>query len=325
MGVMMLRRIVLGVTLVLALALLPAGVIAQTYPSKTVTMVVPYSAGGGTDTLTRIFAKKLSERWGQSVVVENRPGADSAIGTAVVAHAPADGYHLLLVLPSLPINASLKLKLPFDSVRDFAPITNLASSSWTFVVNPQVAANSLSELIALAKSQPGKLSIGVSDPQSRLAAELFMRQAGVKLTVVPYKGGSQMAADLLGGHLQVGLATVPTIFQHYKSGAIRVLAVSSAKRAASMPNIPTAAEAGLPNYEVTVWYGLCAPAGTPKEILDTIQRAITEVASQPDVKARLSDLSAEFVPNSTEEFAAFTRSEFEKYARIIKDAGIQPE
>lgn len=298
---------------------------ADPYPSRTVTIVVPYTPGGGTDSIARLFASKLSERWGQSVVVENRPGADSVIGSAQVARSPADGYQLLVILPAHPINASLKAQLPFDPQKDIVPVTMLAASSWTIVVNPQVPARNLKELIALAKAQPGKLSVAVSDPQSRLGAELLMKTAGIQMTIVPYKGGSQSAADILAGHVPVGIGSVPSIAQHYKSGAIRALAVTGQRRSASLPDIPTVAEAGLEGFEMEIWYALAARAGTPQETLDTIATAVNEIAKMPDVRARLTELSAEPRAYSQAQFAKFVDGEFTKYASIVKSAGIKPE
>ena len=298
---------------------------AEPYPNRAVTIVVPYTPGGGTDSIARLYAQKLSERWNQSVVVENRPGADSVIGSAQVARSPADGYQLLMILPAHPINASLKAQLPFDPQKDLVPIAMLAASSWTIVVNPQVPAKNLKELIAMARAQPGKLSVAVSDPQSRLGAELFMKVAGIQWTIVPYKGGSQAAADILAGHVPVGVGSVPSIAQHYKSGAIRALAVTGQKRSASLPDIPTVAEAGVDGFEMEIWYALAARAGTPQETLDTIATAINEIAKMPDVQARLTELSAEPRAYTQAQFARFVDGEFDKYRSIVKTAGIKPE
>jgi tripartite-type tricarboxylate transporter receptor subunit TctC len=193
------------------------------------------------------------------------------------------------------------------------------------VVNPTVPANNIKELIALAKAQPGKLSFGSSEPSSRLAGELFKSQASIDLLHVPYKGGAQIMIDLLGGHIQIGFTSVLTVLQHYKSGKLRVLGVGSASRSPSMPDIPTVIEAGLPGYETSAWYGLYAPAGTPKDVVTKIQREIARISTQPDIKERLSQLGAEPVASSPDDFAAFTKSEMAKYAKVVKDAGIRPE
>lgn len=298
---------------------------AQPYPSKPIRIMVPYAPAGGTDILARLFAQKLGESWGQSVIVENRPGADGLIGTEIVARSPADGYNLVLVVAAHVINPSLKAKMPFDVLKDFAAVTLVAESPWVVVVNPGVKANNIKEFIALAKAQPGTLSFGSSEPSSRLAGELFKSLAGVNLLHIPYKGGSQIMTDMLGGHIQVGFTSVLTVLQHHKSGALRVLGVSGNKRSASIPEVPTVIEAGLPGYETSAWYGMYAPAGTPPEITRKIQQEIARIATLPEVKARLLQLGAEPVASTPEEFAAFTRSELSKYARIIKDAGIQPD
>ena len=309
----------------LALSLSLPAAHAQTYPSKPVRLMVPYAPGGGTDILARLFAQKLTEAWGQSVVVENRPGADGVIGSEVIMGAPPDGHHLMLVVAAHVINPFVKTKVPFDVIRDFAPVTLVAASPWVVVVNPSVPANSIRELIALAKAQPGKLSFGSSEPSSRLAGEQFKVQAGVNLLHVPYKGGSQIMVDLLGGHIQVGFTSVLTVLQHYKSGKLRVLGVGSKARSPSMPDIPTVVEGGLPGYETSAWYGMYAPPGTPPDVLNKIQREIARIVRLPDVNERLVQLGAVPVANTPEEFLAFTKAEHAKYGKLVKDAGMQPE
>ena len=314
----------LGLTLAVFALLAPAAQ-AQTYPTKPIRILVPSAPAGGTDILARLFAQKLGESWGQTVLVENRPGADGMIGTEIVARSPPDGYNLALVVAAHVINPSLRTKMPFDVLKDFTAVTLVAESPWVVVVNPGVKANNIKEFIALAKAQPGTLSFGSSEPSSRLAGELFKSLAGVNLLHIPYKGGSQIMTDMLGAHIQVGFTSVLTVLQHHKSGALRVLGVSGKKRVASMPEVPTVIEAGLPGYETSAWYGLYAPAGMPAEITQKIQKEIARIATLPDVKARLLQLGAEPVASTPESFAAFTQSEFTKYAKIIKDAGIQPD
>jgi tripartite-type tricarboxylate transporter receptor subunit TctC len=315
----------------LSLALAMCGLLAttahaqQTYPNKPIRILVPYAPAGGTDILARLFAQKLGESWGQSVIVENRPGADGLIGTEIVARSAPDGYNLVLVVAAHVINPSLKTKMPFDILKDFAAVSLVAESPWVVVVNPSVKANTVKELIALAKSQPGMLSFGSSEPSSRLAGELFKSLADVNLLHVPYKGGSQIMTDMLGGHIQVGFTSVLTVLQHHKSGALRVLGVSGKKRAASMPEVQTVTEAGLPGYDTSAWYGMYAPAGTPPEITHKIRKEIARIAALPEVKARLMQLGAEPVASTPEEFTEFTRSEAAKYAQLIKAAGIQPD
>ncbi|MBL8381548.1 MAG: tripartite tricarboxylate transporter substrate binding protein [Burkholderiales bacterium] len=308
----------------LAGALAAAPALAQ-YPAKSVRVMVPYAPGGGTDILARLFAQKLTEAWGQSVVVENRPGADGVIGSEVIMTSPPDGHNLMLVVAAHVINPFVKSKVPFDVVRDFTPVTLVAASPWVVVVNPAVPAASVKELIAHAKANPGKLSFGSSEPSSRLAGEQFKQQAGINLLHVPYKGGSQIMTDLLGGHIQVGFTSVLTVLQHYKSGKLRVLGVGGRVRSPSMPDIPTVIEGGLPGYETSAWYGMYGPAGMPADVTARIQREIARIVRLPDVAERLTQLGAIAVANTPEEFAAFTRAEHAKYGRLVKDAGMQPE
>jgi len=309
----------------LALALLVPVAQAQTFPNKSIRIMVPYATGGGTDILARLFAQKLTESWGQSVVVENRPGGDGIIGSEVIARSPPDGYNLVLVVAAHVINPSLKKNMPFDIFKDFTPITEVAASPWVVVVSPNVPAKSIKELIALAKAQPGKLSFGSSEPSSRLAGEQFKELASIDLLHVPYKGGSQIMTDLLGGHIQVGFTSVLTVLQHYKSGKLIVLGVGGKNRSPSMPDIPTVVEAGLPGYETSAWYGLYGPAGMPRDVVDKIQKEIARISALPDVRERLLQLGAEPVANTPAEFAAFTQAEYDKFVKIIKKAGIQPD
>ncbi len=316
-----LRHVLAG----LALALLSPLALAQAYPAKPVRLIVPYATGGGTDILARLFAQKLGEAWNQSVVVENKPGADGIIGSEQVAQSPPDGHTLMLVVAAHVINPSVKAKVPFDVIKDFTPVTLVAQSPWVVVVNPAVPANSIKELVALAKAQPGKLSFGSSEPSSRLAGEQFKALAGVDLLHVPYKGGSQIMTDMLGGHIQVGFTSVLTVLQHYKSGKLRVLAVSGGVRSPSMPDIPTVGEAGLAGYDPTAWYGMYASPGTPKEVVAKIQREIARIAQLPEVRERLLQLGALPVASTPEEFAAFTRAEHAKFAKLVATAGIKPD
>lgn len=309
----------------LALGLVATGAGAQQYPTKPVRLMVPYAPGGGTDILARLFAQKLTEAWGQTVLVENRPGADGVIGSEAIVNSPPDGHNLVLVVAAHLINPFVKSKLPFDVVKDFTPVTLVSASPWVVVVNPAVPASNIRELIALAKAQPGKLTFGSSEPSSRLAGEQFKAQAGVNLLHVAYKGGSQIMTDLLGGHIQVGFTSVLTVLQHYKSGKLRVLGVGGRNRSPSMPDIPTVIEGGLPGYETSAWYGLYGPPNMPADITNKIQREIARIAKLPDVRDRLTQLGAEPVANTPEEFAAFGRSEYAKFERLVREAGMKPE
>lgn len=310
-------------------ACLAAGLIgsiaAQTFPIRPVRIVVPYAAGGGTDIISRQLAQKLSEVWGQSVVVENRPGANGIVGTDVVLKSPPDGHNLVVVVGAHVINGSLQKTMPFDPVNDVSAVTLLATSPWVVVITPSVPANTLREFIAHAKANPAKLRFGSSEPSSRLAGEQFKQQAGVDLTHVPYKGGSMIMTDMLGGHIEAGFTSTLTVLQHYKSGKLRVLAVAGRTRHASMPDVPTAIEAGLPAYETYAWYGMYTGKSVPAETVSRIQQDIARIVKLPDMREKLNQFGAEPVANSPEEFSAFTRSEFEKYSKLIKQAGIQPE
>ena len=315
----------LGVALLLLAGAQAAHAQTQAYPSKSIKIIVPYAPGGGTDILARLLAQQLSIDWGHSAVVENRPGANGMIGAELVAKSPPDGHTLMLVVAAHVINPSIYAKVPYDAIADFAAVTLVASSPWVVVVNGTLPAANIKELIALARSQPGKLSFGSSEPSSRLAGELFKSMAGIDLLHVPYKGGAQIMNDMLGGHIAVGFTSVPTVSQHYKSGKLHVLAVAGKSRSRAMPDVPTATEAGLPGYEPAVWYGMYAPAGTPRDIVARIQQQIAKIVKQADVRERLDQLGADAIASTPEEFAAFSREELARYAKVVKDAGIKPE
>ena len=318
-------RTVLSSALIAICSISPAIVHAQDYPASSVRLVVPYAAGGATDVLGRLLAQQLSATWGKPVVVDNKLGASGMIGGELVARAAPDGYTLLLVVPGHIINPSIFAKSPYDVLSDFTAVTQVATSPWLVVASTSVPATTLQELIALARSQPGKLAFGSSEPSTRLAGELFRQMAGVDLLSIPYKGGAQVMADMLGGQIQLAFTTSLTVGPLYGSGKLRVLAVASKTRSPAMPEVPTAAEAGLPGYETGAWYGLYAPAKTPKDIVAKIQRDTAEVLKRPEVGERLKQIGATPVGSSPEAFAAFTRSEFAKYARIVRDANIKPE
>lgn len=315
-----------SITTVLAAGLLATtSVWAQSFPSKPVRIVVPYAPGGGTDIISRQLAQRLQESWNQSVLVENRPGANGVIGTDQILKSPADGHSVVVVVAAHVINPSLYAKMPFDAVADVAPVTLIATSPWVVVVTPSLPVQTLRELTAHAKANPGKLRFGSSEPSSRLAGEQYKQQAGVDLLHVPYKGGAQIMTDLLGGHIEVGFTSTLTVLQHYKSGKLRVLAVAGKTRHESLPDVPTAVEAGMGAYETYAWYGMYAPKGTPAEVIDRFQQELARIVKLPEVRERMKQLGAEPIANTPAEFAAFTRVEFDKYAKLVKQAGIQPE
>ncbi len=307
-------------------ALVAVAAHAQTvFPTKPVRIVVPYAPGGGTDIISRQIAQKLGEAWGQNVFVENRPGANGITGTDLVLKSAPDGHSLVVVVAAHVINSSLQTKMPYDPVTDVAPVTLIARSPWVIVSIPTLPAKTLGEFVAYAKANPGKLRFGSSEPSSRLAGEQFKQLAGINLEHIPYKGGSQIMTDMLGGQIETGFTSTLTVLQHYKSGKLKVLAVAGKARHPSMPDIPTAVEAGYPEYETYAWYGMYAPKGTPKEIVARIQQEIARVVKRPDTEERLGQFGAEPIASTPEDFAAFTKAESEKFARLIKAAGIQPE
>jgi len=259
------------------------------------------------------------------VLVENRPGANGIIGTEVMVKSPPDGHVVAMVVGAHVVNAVLQKDMPFDPIDDTTAVTLVATSPWVIGIWPGVPAQNLREFIAYAKANPGKLRFGSSESSSRLAGEQFKQVAGVDLVHVPYKGGGQIVQDMLGGHVEVGFTSVLTFLSHHKSGKLRVLAVGGRTRAGAMPDVPTAAEAGLPGYETYVWYGMYAPKGTPAAITSRIQGEIARLVRLPEFAERFAALGADAVANTPAEFAAFTRAEHEKFAKLVKAANIQPE
>jgi len=298
--------------------------LAQDYPSKPVRMVVPFPPGGTTDILARAVGQKLSESWGQQVVIDNRPGAGGNIGTDIVAKSPADGYTLLMgTVGTHAINASLYGKLPFDPVKDFAPVTLVASVPNVLVVNSTVDSKSVKELIALAKSKPGQLAFASSGNGTsiHLAGELFKSMTGTAMLHIPYKGSAPAIAELLGGQTNMMFDNLPSAMPHIKSGRLRALAVTSVRRSPALPDIPTIAETGISGYEASSWFGVLAPAGTPKDIVAKIQGDIARALNAPEIKERLSGQGAEPVGNTPEQFAEHIKAESAKWARVVKDSG----
>ena len=291
---------------------------AQKYPDHPVTIVVPFPPGGGTDALTRIMQPSLQALWGQPIVVENKPGAAGAIGGDYVAQAKADGYTLLM---------SSTAGITEKNVDKFAPVTLVSASPYVIVVNPKVPAKSVAELVAYAKKNPGKLSFGSSGvgAASHLSAELFKAMAGIDMLHVPYKGTGQAVTDLLGGQIEVMFAPAETVMSHVKSGKLRALAVTSAQRFAVLPDLPTVAESGVPGYSAVGWFGLFAPAATPKELVAKISADAQKVLSDPAVKAKMVAAGAEAQPMSPEAFRQFVRGEMDKWTRLMKERGITPE
>ena len=319
---MLSRRAVLGC---LALAAATSPVFASTdYPNKPVKIVVPVAAGGGADFTARVLAEKLSQSMGQPFVVENRPGGSGNLGVQQVATAPADGYTLVLPISSFPINPHLH-KLPFDTVRDFAPVVLAGSLPLVLVVHPSVPATSVPELVALAKKQPIHFANSGTGTTAHLAGELLNKMAGTKMTSVNYKGGGPAVNDLLGGHVQVYFSTIPAIVQHVQTGKLRALAVTGKTRSPELPGVPTVAESGLPGFEVTAWFGLFAPAKTPKPVIDKLNAELVKILAMPDVRQRLSGHGVEPGGGSPEAMGNLLVNEIDRWGKLIKEAGIRAD
>ena len=297
------------------------------YPTKPIRLIVGFAPGGGADTTARAIGNKLGDLVGQQIIVDNRPGASGNIATELVARAAPDGYTILMgTIAALAINPTLyRGKLPFDPLRDLAPIIQAVDSTNILSLHPSVPANSVKELIALAKTKQlnyGSTGVGGA---AHLAAELFNTMAGTKMTHVPYKGGAPVMIDLIGGQIQVVFATAATAVPQIKSGKIKGLAVTTAKRSSMMPNLPTIAEAGLPGYESNNWYGLLAPAKTPRPIIMRLNQEITKVLAMPDVKEFLHNQGLDAAPGTPEQFGAYIKSETAKWAKVVKDAGMHAD
>jgi tripartite-type tricarboxylate transporter receptor subunit TctC len=300
---------------------------AQTYPQKPIRMIVPFPAGGGTDILARLLGLRMTEALGQQIITDNRAGAGGTIGTDVAARAPADGYTIILVSGSHAINPGLYPKLPYDTVNDFAPITQVATSPGILVVHPALPVKSVRDLIALARARPGQLnyaSAGNGTPP-HLAGELFKTMARVDMVHVPYKGNVPAFADMLAGLVSLSFPSMPSAVPHVKSGRLRALGVTTAKRSPAAPDIPTIAESGLPGYESTSWYGMLAPARTPPAVVTRLQEVIVSVLGSADMKEKLAAQGLDPVGNTPREFEAVIKSEITKWAKVIKASGARPE
>jgi tripartite-type tricarboxylate transporter receptor subunit TctC len=297
---------------------------AQAYPDKPIRMVVPFPAGGTTDILARATAQKLSESLGQQVIVDNKPGAGGNIGAQEVARSTPDGYTLVMgTVGTHAINPSLYKKMPYDHVKDFVPVSLVASVPNLLVVHPSVPVNSVKELIAHAKANPGKLNFASSGNGTsiHLSGELFKTMTGVQMTHVPYKGSAPAVTDLLGGQVQLMFDNMPSALPHAKAGKLKPLAVTSAKRFPGTPEIPTIAESGVPGYEASSWFGVLAPAGTPKEIVNKLSTEIAKALKTPEMKKKLEEQGAEAVGSTPEEFAAHIKAETAKWAKVVKESG----
>ena len=315
-------------SIVLALAAVVFDAHADGYPAKPIRFVEPYPAGGPLDTVARLLGQKVSESAKQPVIVDNKPGAGGNIGADAVAKAPPDGYTILMgAVATHAINPTLYASMPYDSVRDFAPVTQVASTPNVLVVHPAVPASTVREFIAYAKSNPGKLNFGSGSTGSagHLAGELFKSMAGVDMTHVPYKGAAPAMNDLIGGQIQLMFDNLASSLAQVRGGKIRALAVTTAQRSALAPELPTIAESGLPGFDISTWFGVFVPAGTPREVVDRLHAEFAKALAAPDIREKMLNLGAEPVASRPEEFAAYIRAEADKYARVIRASGARAD
>ena len=299
---------------------------ASSFPSKPITIIVPFSAGGTTDILARLIGQKLTERWKVAVVVDNKLGAGGNIGTAQVARSAPDGYTLVMgTIGTHAINPSLYASMPYDALKDFAPITRTAMVPNVLVVNPASPFNTVKEMIDYGKANPGKLTFGSSGHGStlQLSGELFKMMAQVDMVHVPYKGSAPAVADLLGNQITMIFDNMPSSLPHVKAGKLKALAVTSSTRVAQLPDVPTLSEAGVPGYEVMSWFGLWAPAKTPQPIVEKLNQEIVEILKAPDVQQKISEQGAIPSPESPADFDRFIRAETEKWNKVVKAAKLQ--
>ena len=320
------RTVLIAIT-ILAGIVLSAPATAQTFPAKAVRIVVPFPPGGPADVLGRMVGQKLAERWGQSVVIDNRAGAAGNIGAEFVARSAADGYTLLLNATSQVINGSMYAKLAFDPIKDFTPITEVASYMLVLVVHPSVPVTTLAQFVALAKAKPGQISVantGAGTP-TQLAAELFKSTAGINFLLVPYKGAAPANTDLLGGQVVAMFNNPINALPHAKAGKLRALAVTGMQRLSIAPDLPTIAESGYPNFEAGTWYGFLGPAQLPPEIVAKIHADVVTVLRLPDIQQKLGAQGWDTIGNTPAEFAAVLKSDFDKWAKVVKAAGLRAD
>ncbi len=313
-----------GALLAAALVLTSPAVRAQTYPSRQITLIVPFAAGGSNDVVGRAIGKKLSEAWGQPVVVENRPGAGGMIGTSAVAAAPPDGYTLLLVSSTFTINPAIKKNMPFDTVKDFTPVAFIARSPLLLVASNQLAVKSAKEMLDLARSKPGQITYASAGPGSinQIAAELIALSAGARFMHVPYKGGAPALNDLVGGHVDIYVSSLPQVLQLARSGQARALAVTSARRTALLPDVPTLAEAGVADVDLWSWWGIVGPAGMPANVVKALNREIGRMLTSPELREFLTNEGAEAETMTPQQFGDLMRLETERWIKVAHEANI---
>ena len=299
---------------------------AVNYPGRPIRMIVPFAPGGGLDISTRLIAQKLTEKWGQNIVVDSRPGAATIVGTEIASKSAPDGYTLLMITTTFAINPGLYPKLPYDPGKDFTPVTQLNSQPNVVVVMPSFAGRSVKDLIALAKDKPGELTFATPGAGSapHLSAEMFQRAAGVSMIHVPYKGIPPAVTDVIGGRVTMLFTTTISAAPHIKAGKLRAVAITSAKRNSSMPDVPTVGET-LPGYRAEAFQGMVAPAGVPQAIVNKLSAEVARIVQLPDVAQRFQLDGAEAVGSTPKEFAVFLKAEMQKWSKVIRDAGIKPE
>ena len=297
---------------------------AQGFPNKPVRLVIPFAPGGSTDANARIIQDKLSTLWGQPLVIDTKPGANTIIGTDLVAKSPGDGYTLLLTSTAYVVNPSMYQKLPYDPMNDFIPVTMVSVSAFALVTPVASPIKSIKEVLALERAKPGGLAFGVSDSSAALSGHLFNMMGKTNMQNVSYKGAGPLMTDLAGGHVPLGIAAVSSVQTQVRAGRVRILGVGSTKPSSLFPDVPTIA-ADIPGYEATSWFGLFAPKGTPKEVVAKIQRDFSAVLKDPEIQKRFLDIGAEVGGQSSDEFAARVRSDLELWAKVAKSAGIKPE
>jgi tripartite-type tricarboxylate transporter receptor subunit TctC len=318
------RRFVLATLAAAACAMPFAASAADNYPSKVITIIVPFSAGGTTDILARVIAQDLTRQLGQSVVVDNRAGAGGNIGGALAARAQADGYTLFMgTVGTHAINAALYKKMPFNPVKDFQPLSRVANVPNLLVANPNQPFRTVPELIAYAKAHPGQVNFGSSGSGSsiHLSGELFKMMTKTDMVHVPYKGSAPAVTDLLGNQIAIMFDNMPSAINHVRAGKLRPIAVTTAKRSPELPDVPTIAEAGVPGYEATSWFGMFTVAGTPKPVLDKLTAALAKSLASPEVRTKIKEQGGEVVSETPEQFAAFIQSESDKWAKVVKASG----
>lgn len=297
---------------------------AQTYPARPITLIVPFAAGGSNDIIARAIGKKLSDHWGQAVVIDNRGGAGGVIGSADVAKAAPDGYTLLLVSSTFTINPAIKKNLPFDTARDFTPVAFIARSPLLVTASNNLPVKSASDLLALARSKPGQITYASAGPGSinQISAELIALSAGAKFTHIPFRGGALALNDLLGGHVDIYVSSLPQVLQLAKTGQARALAVTSAKRAALLPDVPTLEEAGIPGFDLWSWWGIVGPAGIPPDVVNALNTEIGKQLASPELKKILSSEGAEAASMTPQQFGDLMRSETARWIKVAHEAKI---